>query len=329
MSFGVSHRSGGGADGRPPTWHGDRVDAAERVLAYGGGSLDRAGPLRTDPTRLGALFTESTTVLLPMWRDRCLVDGHGPVRLSAERAALVRSAAGETVFLGLDGEAAVFAADLSALPERSAVEMAGAVRTVDVRALVGRLEPGDAAVQAYARGLLHWHRQQRFCGTCGAPAVADGGGHLRTCTGTECGRLLFPRIEPAVIVLVEAPGRSGRCLLARHGGAAEDAYSTLAGFVEIGESLEDAVRREMSEEAGVTVTDVTYQGSQAWPFPAGLMVGFRATATSDDVRVDGDELLEARWFTRAELRDRVASGRSLGRVDSIDHRLLTDWLAEG
>lgn len=176
---------------------------------------------------------------------------------------------------------------------------------------------------------MHWHRQQRFCGTCGAPAVAGGGGHLRTCTGMECGRLLFPRIEPAVIVLVEAPARSGRCLLARHAGAAEDAYSTLAGFVEIGESLEDAVRREMGEEAGVTVTDVTYQGSQAWPFPAGLMVGFRATATSDEVRVDGEELLEARWFTRAELRGRVASGRPLGRVDSIDHRLLTDWLAEG
>ncbi|MEU8011721.1 NAD(+) diphosphatase [Micromonospora parva] len=305
------------------------MGTAERVLAYGGGWLDRAGPLRTDPTRLGELFAEPTTVLLAMWRDRCLVDGDGPVRLSAERAALVRSAAGETVFLGLDAEVAVFAADLSDLPERSALELAGAVRSVDVRALVGRLEPGHAAVQAYARGLLHWHRQQRFCGTCGAAAVTGGGGHLRTCTGAECGRLLFPRIEPAIIVLVEAPGQSGRCLLARHAGAAEDAYSTLAGFVEVGESLEDAVRREMAEEAGVTVTDVTYQGSQAWPFPAGLMVGFRATATSDEVRVDGEELLEARWFTRAELRDRVASGRSLGRVDAIDHRLLTDWLAEG
>ncbi|MGW0218147.1 NAD(+) diphosphatase [Micromonospora chokoriensis] len=303
------------------------MDTAERVLAYGGGWLDRAGPLRTDPTRVDALLAEPTTVVLPMWRDRSLVDGDGPVRLTADRASLVRSAAGEVVFLGLDGDVAVFAADLSALPERSAAEMAGAARAVDVRALVGRLEPGDAAVQAYARGLLHWHRQQRFCGTCGAPAVAGGGGHLRTCTGGECGRLLFPRIEPAIIVLVEAPGSPGRCLLARHAGAPEDAFSTLAGFVEVGESLEDAVRREMAEEAGVTVTDVTYQGSQAWPFPAGLMVGFRATATSDEVRVDGEELLEARWFTRAELRERVASGRSLGRVDAIDHRLLEDWLA--
>ncbi|WP_074315272.1 NAD(+) diphosphatase [Micromonospora cremea] len=304
------------------------MNTAERVLAYGGGWLDRAGELRTDPARLSALLTDATTVVLPLWRDRCLVDGNGPVRLTAERASLVRSAAGETVFLGLDGDAAVFAADLSALSEQSAVEMAGVARAVDVRALVGRLEPGEAAVQAYARGLLHWHRQQRYCGACGAPAVAGGGGHVRTCTGGECGRLLFPRIEPAIIVLVEAPDRPERCLLARHAGAPEGSYSTLAGFVEVGESLEDAVRREMAEEAGVPVTDVTYQGSQGWPFPAGLMVGFRATAMSEEIRVDGVELLEARWFTRAELRERVAEGRPLGRVDSIDHQLLHDWLAE-
>ncbi|MFF0367925.1 NAD(+) diphosphatase [Micromonospora sp. NPDC005087] len=308
------------------------MNTAERVLAYGGGWLDRAGELRTDPARLSALLTDATTVVLPLWRDRCLVDGNGPVRLTAELASLVRSAAVESVFLGLDGDAAVFAADLSALGEQSAVEMAGAARAVDVRALVGRLDPAEAAVQAYARGLLHWHRQQRYCGACGAPAVAGGGGHVRTCTGGECGRLLFPRIEPAIIVLVVAPDEPGvpeRCLLARHAGAAQDAYSTLAGFVEVGESLEDAVRREMAEEAGITVTDVAYQGSQAWPFPAGLMVGFRASAGSDEVRVDGVELLEARWFTRAELRERVSAGRPLGRVDSIDHQLLGAWLADG
>ncbi|MET7876979.1 NAD(+) diphosphatase [Micromonospora profundi] len=307
------------------------MDAAERerVLAYGGGWLDRAGPLRADPARLEALLSEPTTVVLPLWRDRCLVDGDGPVRLTADRTSLVRAAADETVFLGLDGDAAVFAVDLSALDERSAVEMVGAARAVDVRSLVGRLDPAEAAVQAYARGLLHWHRQSRYCGTCGALAVAGGGGHVRTCAGAGCGRLLFPRIEPAIIVLVEAPGPPDRCLLAWHAGAPEGSYSTLAGFVEVGESLEDAVRREMAEEAGVTVTDVTYQGSQGWPFPAGLMVGFRATATSEEVRVDGVELLEARWFTRAELRERVAAGRQLGRVDSIDHQMLGQWLTAG
>ncbi|HVK25757.1 MAG TPA: NAD(+) diphosphatase, partial [Actinokineospora sp.] len=151
------------------------------------------------------------------------------------------------------------------------------------------------------------------------------GGHLRTCGG--CKKLLFPRIEPAVIVLVEF---GDRCLLGRHRGAAENAFSTLAGFVEIGESLEDAVRREVAEEAGVTVGGVVYRASQAWPFPAGLMLGFRAVATSPDIRVDLDELIEARWFTRAEVvalqAEHIAAGTDRG--DSIERYLVDRWLAE-
>lgn len=304
--------------------------ADDVVLAYGGGWLDRAGPLRADPDRITALLTDPRTAVLPLWRDRCLVtSGETLVRLAADRAAEALAAADETVFLGLDGDTAIFAVDLSGQPETEAVRLAGAATAVDVRALVGRLGPAEASVQAYARGLLHWHRQQRYCGSCGAPTTPRDGGHVRSCAGADCGRLLFPRIEPAIIVLVEAPGAPDRCLLARHRGAPEGSYSTLAGFVEVGESLEDAVRREMAEEAGVTVTDLAYQGSQAWPFPAGLMVGFRATAATEEVRVDGEELVEARWFTRDELRAREAAGRPLGRPDSIDRHLLGSWLAAG
>ncbi|WNM42119.1 NAD(+) diphosphatase [Micromonospora halotolerans] len=299
----------------------------ERTQAYGGGWLDRAGALRADPGWVAARLSDPETELLPLWRDRCLVAADRvPVRRSAAGAAGLRAAAGETVFLGLDAGRAVFAVDLSGLGEAEACGLAGAAEAVDVRALVGGLGPAEAAVQAYAKGLLHWHRGQRFCGGCGSATVAGDGGHTRSCTGPGCGRLHFPRIEPAVIVLVEAPGEPERCLLARHRGAAEDSWSTLAGFVEVGESLEDAVRRELAEEAGVAVVDVAYQGSQAWPFPAGLMVGFRATAASTEVRVDGEELVDARWFTRAELRERVAAGRPLGRIDSIDHHLLGSWL---
>ncbi|MFE9691950.1 NAD(+) diphosphatase [Micromonospora sp. NPDC005806] len=299
----------------------------EQGLAYGGGWLDRAGALRTDPGWVADRLTERESVLLPFWQDRCLVSAERlPVRLPAVDAAGLLTAADETVFLGLDSGRAVFAADLSGRAEREAVELAGAAEAVDVRALVGGLGAADAAVQAYAKGLLHWHRGQRYCGSCGAATAARDGGHTRSCTGPGCGRLLFPRIEPAVIVLVEAPGEPGRCLLARHRGAPEGSWSTLAGFVEVGESLEDAVRRELAEEAGVTVAGMTYQGSQAWPFPAGLMVGFRATAASTEVRVDGEELADARWFTREELWARAAQGRPLGRIDSIDHHLLGSWL---
>jgi NAD+ diphosphatase len=320
----------GGAPAGRETWHGDRVATAELLLAYGGGWLDRAGELRTDPQRLAALRTDPTTVVLPLWRDHCLVTAADrPIHLDVDSARPALAAAEQTAFLGLAEEgAAVFAVDLSGHPRDEALALVGAASAVDVRALVGRLDPAEAAIQAYARGLLHWHRQQRWCGSCGSTTDSRDGGHVRVCTGAECARLLFPRIEPAIIVLVVAPDASDRCLLARHAGASADGYSTLAGFVEVGESLEDAVRREMAEEAGITVTDLEYQGSQAWPFPAGLMVGFRATAGSAEVLVDGVELLEARWFTRAELRERVASGRPLGRIDSIDHHLLGTWLAE-
>ncbi|MFI6134103.1 NAD(+) diphosphatase [Micromonospora sp. NPDC051141] len=303
--------------------------ADERGLAYGGGWLDRAAELRGDANWLAERRTDPASVVLPCWRDRCLVDaGRAPVRPTVADAAGLLAAADETVFLGLDAGRAVFAADLSGQEEGEARELAGAVEAVDVRALVGGLTPAEAALQAYAKGLLHWHRGQRFCGACGAATVAGSGGHVRSCTGPGCARLFFPRIEPAVIVLVEAPGEPERCLLGRHRGAAEDSWSLLAGFVEIGESLEDAVRRELAEEAGVSVRAVTYQGSQAWPFPAGLMVGFRATAVSTRVRVDDEELVAARWFTRAELRARAAAGRPLGRVDSIDRHLLESWLDE-
>ncbi|MEV0001440.1 NAD(+) diphosphatase [Micromonospora sp. NPDC050980] len=301
--------------------------ADDRVLAYGGGWLDRAAALRDDPGWLAERLSDPASVVLPLWRDRCLVDSaRVPVRPAAVHAAELLAAADETVFLGLEAGRAVFAADLSGRDGRAARELAGAAEAVDVRALVGGLGPAEAAVQAYAKGLLHWHRGQRFCGSCGAATVAGAGGQTRSCAGAGCGRLLFPRIEPAVIMLVEAPGEPERCLLARHRGAAEDSWSMLAGFVEIGESLEDAVRREVAEEAGVVVREVTYQGSQAWPFPAGLMVGFRAAAESTRVRVDGEEVVEARWFTRAELRARVAAGRPLGRIDSIDRHLLGSWL---
>jgi NAD+ diphosphatase len=131
-----------------------------------------------------------------------------------------------------------------------------------------------------------------------------------------------------VITLVESAGPPGRCLLARHRGSAPDSYALIAGFVEVGESLEDAVRREVAEETGVSLAAVRYVASQSWPFPAGLMLGFRATAAGESIAVDGREILEARWFTRAELAQRAASGRPPGREDSIDRHLFRSWLAQ-
>jgi NAD+ diphosphatase len=297
-------------------------------LAYSGGYLDRASYRRSDPGWIGALLDSPQTRLIPVWRDHCLVSGDppGPVTvLDGSRSRPVREL-GAPLFLGLDGDAGLFAVDLSALDQAQAIEATGAERVGDLRAFAGTLGSAEAATLAYARGLAYWNRNQQFCGTCGTATLSQHAGHLRVCGNEACARLHFPRIEPAVITLVESAGPPPRCLMARHYGSTPDSYALLAGFVEIGESLEDAVRREVTEEAGVNLATVDYVASQAWPFPAGLMAGFRATAASESVTADGKEILEARWFTRAELSQRAAAGRPLGRVDSIDRHLLRSWL---
>jgi NAD+ diphosphatase len=298
------------------------------VLAYSGGVIDRAATQRTEPGWVDATLAAASTRLIPMWRDQCVVSGEPavPVIVSAATAAeAVLNSATEVVFLGLDDHGGIFAADLSQAGESAAAAAAGGERVLDVRALVGTVSPAEAALLGYARGILYWHRHQRYCGSCGSPTRIGHGGHLRTCQNETCARLHFPRVEPAVIMLVE---HQGRCLLARHKGSAPGSYSTLAGFVGVCESLEDAVRREVAEETGVPVGPVTYMASQGWPFPSGLMVGFRATALAQAVHVDGEEVIEARWFTRAELTEHARAAGRLGREDSIDRYLLRSWLED-
>jgi NAD+ diphosphatase len=301
----------------------------EPVLAYSGGTIDRAGNHRADPAWVDAILAAEGARLIPMWRDRCIVSGEAavPVILPVTEAEAILSVA-DPVFLGLDGDAGIFASDLSWLDESRAIRTAGGECAADVRSLVGTLGHSEAALLGYARGMLHWNRHQQYCGTCGSSTRSGHGGHLRTCENAACGHLHFPRVEPAVIMLVETSGTPSRCLLARHKGSAAGSYSTLAGFVDVSESLEDAVRREVAEETGVPVETVTYVASQGWPFPSGLMVGFRATAAGETVTVDGVEVIEARWFTRAELAEHAASRGHLGRQDSIGRYLLHSWLEE-
>lgn len=299
-------------------------------LPYGGTPLDRAGTRRRDPDWVSATRSRADALVVPLWRDSCIVSDGGdePVTARGEVARRLLATAADAVLLGFRDDAPVFAVDLSSLDEPEALELAGGAGTSDVRRLFPALSGSDSATLAYARGIVHWHRRARHCGVCGARTTSREAGHARACTAEDCGTLLFPRIEPAVIVLVEAPTGPARCLLARHRGAPPDRYSTLAGFVEVGESLEDAVRREVQEEAGVAVEQVAYRASQAWPFPAGLMVGFRARARSEELSVDGEELLEARWFSREELRLRAAGAGPPFREDSIGRLLIEQWLAE-
>jgi len=295
-------------------------------VGYAGLGLDRGGDQRADPAWVAGLAADPRAIVRPLWRDQCLTAGEPPVPVVVPAGAVDQE---RLVFLGLDEGVPNFAADLSDLPLEDALGRTGADGTSDIRSLFTGLPAAEAAAFAYARGLLSWNRRQRHCGCCGAVAETRNAGHLRVCTNDACGTLLFPRIEPAVITLVETVTPPRRCLLARHRASKVGGYSMVAGFVEIGESLEDAVRREVLEEVGVALRTVRFVGSQPWPFPAGLMIGFRATATDEAISVDGTEILEARWFTRGELRDYAETTGRLGRPDSIDRAMLTAWLAEG
>src|ERR1700759_1582185 len=180
----------------------DRRESANTVLAYSGGAIDRAANQRTEPGWVDATRARSSTRLIPMWRDQCVVSGEPavPVIVPAATAAAgaVLNSAAEVVFLGLDDHGGIFAADLSQAGESAAAAAAGGGGGPD-----GTLSPAEAALLGYARGILYWHRHQRYCGSCGSPTRIGHGGHLRTCRNKACARLHFPRVEPAVIMLVQ------------------------------------------------------------------------------------------------------------------------------
>ena len=197
------------------------------------------------------------------------------------------------------------------------------VTLTNLRPQFDRLEHGTMALLGYARAMVHWHLQNRYCGKCGAANQSRRGGHELRCS--RCGNILYPRVDPAIIVLVT---HQDRCLLGRKSSA--NRYSTLAGFVEPGESLEASVCREVQEETNIQVASLHYHASQPWPYPASLMLGFHALAENTDIHCNDGELAEARWFSRADIihglktADLVLSTRQ-----SIAYALVRDWFDAG
>jgi NAD+ diphosphatase len=225
-----------------------------------------------------------------------------------------------------------FAVDISTLDEPLTHPRVGALLAhaggefVELRDAAALLPRADAALLAYARALVEWHRRNHFCSTCGAPSESREAGHVRVCTSPSCGAQHFPRTDPAVIMLV-TDGDS--CLLARRAGNKQPTYSTLAGFVEPGESLEEAVAREVYEEVGIEVGRVDFHSSQPWPFPSQLMIGFYAEATGGSLKLDPGEIADAKWFERGALKELLAQPDPpimLPRPVSIARRLILGWL---
>jgi NAD+ diphosphatase len=304
---------------------------ATRLNPYAGSPLDRAVLRRDDQEWIAAAIVAPETLWAPVWRSRNLMQGVEEGRpeavfLSGEAAAALRMAGGPWAFLGLHYGKPLFAVDASAADDPLPLLPRAFGAFADLRAVAGLLPAGDAAILAHARGMMHWRGRHRFCGVCGAACAPESAGNVLRCTA--CDAQHFPRTDPAVIMLVVS---GERALLGHaHRFPIPDMYSTLAGFVEPGESLEEAVAREVFEETGVRVASVHYHSSQPWPFPASLMLGFYAEALGEAIDLDRTELEDARWFTRAEIRECRRHGFSIPRSDSIARRLIEDWLdAEG
>ena len=292
---------------------------------YAGLELDRVAERRGDSAWIESLFRDPASRLVPVWRSRNLViEGETPeaVLLSTTEVQVSTS----TMFLGLAQGTAYFAADFSPLEEPALPGLFTRGKFIDLRAVGAVMDRQHGALLAYARGLAHWHSRHGFCANCGAATVAAEGGHVRQCTNPACNSQHFPRTDPAVIMLVT---HGDKAFLARNKRFPFPMYSTLAGFVEPGESLEETVAREVYEESGLRVTDVRYQSSQPWPFPCSIMLGFRARALGTEFRVDGEELIDAGWFDRAHLRARHDPDKfRTPRGDSIARRLIDEWIAE-
>jgi len=295
-----------------------------RANTFAALQIDRAGERREDAAWLSERARTGNVRYLLLRNDgHALVtrDRSGLRHLSAGECAAVVATTGAT-FLGSTPEVDHF---LLALDEATAGRVTAAIDGVflDLRSAGAMLPAADAGLFAYARGLAHWQQRMRYCHLCAAPLALTAAGHRAVCTNPQCGAEHFPRTDPAVIVLVE---HGDACLLGRQAAWPAKRYSTLAGFVEPGETLEDAVRREVYEESGVHVGECDYHSSQPWPFPASIMLGFTAQAESMTIRV-GSELEEARWFTPAQLVDSLRSGELLTPMPvSISYRLIEDWL---
>jgi NAD+ diphosphatase len=286
--------------------------------------LDRAFSLRSSPERIEAAWSRSDTRVVPVWRSKHLVlreDVTSLVLLGPDRLEGYRES---RVLLGTGGGVSYFAVELS--PDVEPAESLGLSpmhAVLGLREVAPLVSQAEGALLAYAAGILSWHRRNLFCGVCGSETKSTQGGHVRVCSGEGCREQHFPRTDPAVIMLVTDGERS---LLGRQSAWPSRVYSTLAGFVEPGESLEEAVRREVYEETAVEVDEVHYHSSQPWPFPSSLMLGFTARARTTDILLSPDELEDARWFTRDQLRGR--KGVELPSTISIARRLIEDWLTE-
>ncbi|RAK57796.1 NAD(+) diphosphatase [Phenylobacterium deserti] len=299
---------------------------------FAGNPLDRASDRRGDKNWLAGQLADPSSLGVVLWNGRPLVeDRDDGLQIAYLAGRLLAELAGGTpermLFMGLWKETPVFAFELTGTADPSEAALQGLGRFEELRPVAARLPAPEAGIIATAKSMFDWHRRHDHCSACGeASRIADGG-WKRVCPA--CSTEHFPRTDPVVIML---PYHGERCMLGRQDTWPPGMFSALAGFLEPGESIEEACARELNEEAGLHATAVRYHSSQPWPFPSQLMIGLLAEVEDEEGSPDQTELSEVRWFTRAEAADLLAGrlqGLSAPPPLAIAHQLLKAWVEEG
>ncbi len=313
-------------------------------VTFGGSGFDRAAELRNKPEKLAALLADPAARMLPVWRAKPLIEGEDSDRLAflPPGHPVFVTAVDAPVFLGLKDGAPVFACDISGWPgpeadlshlgsfvdvsEQLHPDLPDHQRFAELRRIMARLSAEDAELAAMSVGVFAWHRTHGFCAHCGAKTDLSDGGWQRSCPA--CNRQHFPRTDPVVIMLIT---HGNKVLVGRSPGWPDGMYSLLAGFMEPGETIEAAVRREVWEETAIKVGPVGYLASQPWPFPSSLMIGCWGHAVNEEITIDPNEIEDALWCTREEIAEAWANRTSTliaARKGAIAHFLIKNWLSD-
>jgi NAD+ diphosphatase len=306
------------------------------MIPFAGNPLNRSSEKRTDAGWIEARRYDPSSLILPLWRlEPFLLEPEkpgGPPRLGLLPPGVADSLAGEgapCVFLGLDGERAIFALDISHADDPANEEpLAGLGNFRDARMAAQVVSIREAALIAQAKSMIDWHQRHGFCPRCGAATTLVDAGYRRLCG--KCNAEHFPRVDPVVIMLATD---ADACLVGRGKQFPPGMFSALAGFIEPGETIEEAVRRELMEEASARVGEVTYYATQPWPFPSSLMIGCFAKALSREVKPDENELAELRWIERKVARELIegkqVDGIRVPPAIAIAHHLIKTWALGG